>query len=154
MEIYSEENISSQQNFMDFATTQGSGININDSMYKEATLTKEQFIAKIVILSTFPVLLVFGTIGNVLTFIVMQRGTLKHSSTCFYMAMLAVADSCKYDYIHRGNVLTFIVMQRGTLKHSSTCFNMAMLAVADSCKYGYIHRGNVLTFIVMQRGEH
>ena len=106
MEIFNEENISSQQNFMDFATTQGSGINLNGSMYKEATLTKEQFIAKIVILSTFPVLLVFGTVGNVLTFIVMQRGELKHSSTCFYLPMLAVADSCKYDYIHRGNVLT------------------------------------------------
>ena len=46
--------------------------------------------AKIVILATFPVILV-----HLLTFIVMQRGSLKHSSTCFYMAMLAVADTCK-----------------------------------------------------------
>ena len=62
-----------------------------DSSYNE-----DYLIGKIVILTTFPVIFVLGTIGNLLTFIVMQRGSLKHSSTCFYMAMLAVADTCKF----------------------------------------------------------
>ena len=50
-------------------------------------------IVRIVVIATFPVILVVGTIGNVLTFVIMQKGSLKHSSTCFYMAMLAVADT-------------------------------------------------------------
>ena len=58
---------------------------------------KGRYISKILILSTFPLILIFGTIGNVLTFVVMQRGTLKHSSTCFYMAILALADTSKYN---------------------------------------------------------
>ena len=53
-------------------------------------------IARILFITTFPIILALETIGNVLTFIVMQRGSLKHSSTCFYMAMLALADTCKY----------------------------------------------------------
>ena len=52
-------------------------------------------ISRLLVITSFPVIIVFGTFGNVLTFIVMQRGSLKHSSTCFYMAMLAVADTCK-----------------------------------------------------------
>ena len=44
----------------------------------------------------FPVIVVLGTIGNLLTFIVMRRGSLKHSSTSFYMAVLALSDSSKY----------------------------------------------------------
>ena len=50
-------------------------------------------IVRIVIITTFPVILIVGTIGNALTFVIMQKGSLKHSSTCFYMAMLAVADT-------------------------------------------------------------
>ena len=55
----------------------------------------EKQISRVLVLSTFPVILLVGTIGNVLTFIVMQRGSLKHSSTCFYMAILALYDTCK-----------------------------------------------------------
>ena len=77
--------------------TTADNVNLNSSAVAEDDwYDKEWRMAKIVILSTFPVILVIGTIGNVLTFIVMQRGSLKHSSTCFYMAMLAVADTCKY----------------------------------------------------------
>ena len=42
---------------------------------------------------TFPVV---GGFGNILTFIVMQRGSLKEVSTCFYMSMLALVDTGKY----------------------------------------------------------
>ena len=77
--------------------TTADNVNLNSSADTEDDwYDKEWEMAKIVILSTFPVILVIGTMGNVLTFIVMQRGSLKHSSTCFYMTMLAVADTCKY----------------------------------------------------------
>ena len=38
-------------------------------------------------------LVILGTIGNGLTLIVMRRGSLRNVSTCFYMAVLAVADT-------------------------------------------------------------
>ena len=40
-----------------------------------------------------PTIIVFGTIGNILSFVIMRKGTLKKVSTCFYMAMLALADT-------------------------------------------------------------
>ena len=39
-----------------------------------------------------PLIIVLGTIGNFLAFIVMRRGSMRHVSTCFYMAILALAD--------------------------------------------------------------
>ena len=36
-----------------------------------------------------------GGFVNILTFIVMQRGSLKEVSTCFYMSMLALANTGK-----------------------------------------------------------
>lgn len=40
-----------------------------------------------------PVLIVFGSICNIMTFIVMRRRRMRVSSTCFYMAALAVTDT-------------------------------------------------------------
>ena len=40
-----------------------------------------------------PVIIVGGTVGNLLTFCVMRRGSMKKVSTCFYMAILALADT-------------------------------------------------------------
>ena len=40
-----------------------------------------------------PPIIILGTIGNLLTFFTMQRGSLKHMSTCFYMAILGLADT-------------------------------------------------------------
>ena len=59
-------------------------------------INQEIVIIKIIGVSILSTLLIVGTIGNLLTFIVMQRGSLKHSSTCFYMSILALSDSCKY----------------------------------------------------------
>ena len=42
-----------------------------------------------------PPIIVLGTIGNLLTFFTMQKGSLKNTSTCFYMAILALADTGK-----------------------------------------------------------
>ena len=44
---------------------------------------------------SFIVFPVFGGFGNILTFIVMQRGSLKEISVCFYMSMLALSDTGK-----------------------------------------------------------
>ena len=41
----------------------------------------------------YPILIVFGTIGNILIFLVMRRGSLKESSTCLYLSVLAIADT-------------------------------------------------------------
>lgn len=40
-----------------------------------------------------PILIIFGTIGNLLAFYILRRGSLKNTSTCFYMAILALADT-------------------------------------------------------------
>ncbi|CAF1028063.1 unnamed protein product [Rotaria sordida] len=40
-----------------------------------------------------PCLLLIGTTCNTLTFVVMRRGRMRHSSSCFYMAALAIADT-------------------------------------------------------------
>ena len=45
--------------------------------------------------ATMGTLVIVGTIGNGLTFVVMRRGSLRNVSTCFYMAMLSVADTGK-----------------------------------------------------------
>ena len=43
----------------------------------------------------YPIIVLLGTFWNVLTFIVMQKGSLKRVSSCFYMSILAVADTGK-----------------------------------------------------------
>lgn len=43
----------------------------------------------------YTVIIVFGTIGNILVFIVMGKGSMRDVSTCFYMRMLALADTGK-----------------------------------------------------------
>ena len=50
-------------------------------------------IARIIQITLRPILIVLGTVGNCLSFYVMRRGPLKKRSYCFYMAMLALADT-------------------------------------------------------------
>ena len=42
-----------------------------------------------------PMLIVFEIIGNLLSFYVLRRGSLKNVSTCFYMSILALSDTGK-----------------------------------------------------------
>ena len=42
-----------------------------------------------------PILIIVGTVGNGLTIYIMRRTSMKHLSTCFYMVVLALADSSK-----------------------------------------------------------
>jgi hypothetical protein len=44
------------------------------------------------VIYTFPILIIVGTICNILTFLVMRRKKLRNQSTGFYMAVLAIAD--------------------------------------------------------------
>ena len=48
-----------------------------------------------------PILIIVGTVGNGLTIYIMRRTSLKHLSTCFYMFVLAVADSSKYYFFSK-----------------------------------------------------
>ena len=52
-------------------------------------------IERLIAVSVYPVIILLGTFWNVLTFIVMQRGSLQKVSTCFYMSILALADTGK-----------------------------------------------------------
>ena len=67
----------------------------------EPTFIEETFkwtnaeIARLIQLIFRPILVIIGTIGNGLTIYIMRRTSLKHLSTCFYMFVLALADTCK-----------------------------------------------------------
>ena len=50
---------------------------------------------RIIIITVYPFLIPLGMFGNILTFIVMRRGSMKEVSTCFYMSILALADTGK-----------------------------------------------------------
>ena len=65
-------------------------LHIHDD-YKQLYIDIEWWIY-VIIYITLPV---FGGFGNILTFIVMQRGSLKEISVCFYMSMLALSDTGK-----------------------------------------------------------
>ena len=103
--FYLSSNVTTAETAVIDLSTTGNATNIssNGIEWNLSEKTKEEQVIRIIFIVTYFIIFTVGTIGNVLTFIVMQRGTLKHSSTCFYMAMLAVADTCKY------NVLTCVV---------------------------------------------
>ncbi|CAF2768397.1 unnamed protein product [Rotaria sp. Silwood2] len=58
---------------------------INNNNLVQIASRSEEFI--------LPCLLLIGTTCNTLTFVVMRRGRMRHSSSCFYMAALAIADT-------------------------------------------------------------
>ena len=52
-------------------------------------------IARFIHITVRPILLVFGSTGNCLSFYIMRRTSLKNISSCFYMSILALADTSK-----------------------------------------------------------
>ena len=52
-------------------------------------------IARLIEIIFRPILIIVGTVGNSLTIYIMRTTSLKHLSTCFYMVILAVADTSK-----------------------------------------------------------
>ena len=65
----------------------------------ESTTWDNREIARIIHVIVRPTLVVFGTIGNTLSFYIMRRSSLKRLSTCFYMSILALADTGEWFYI-------------------------------------------------------
>ena len=63
---------------------------------KEMTKWTNEEIARIIQIIVRSILIIFGTIGNSLTLYIMRRTSLKNVSSCFYMAVLALADSSKF----------------------------------------------------------
>ena len=50
-------------------------------------------IGRLVRLAALPINIIFGTVGNLLILFVMQKGSLKKIPICFYMSVLAFADT-------------------------------------------------------------
>ena len=71
-----------------------STINTTTSSLAEEKWSKDE-IARWIHIIVRPVLIVFGTIANCLSFYVMRRTSLKDVSSCFYMSLLALADTSK-----------------------------------------------------------
>ena len=96
--FYLRSNVTPAETAIIELSTTGDAPNIssNGIEWNLSEKTEMEQLIRIIFIITYFIIFTVGTIGNVLTFIVMQRGSLKHSSTCFYMAMLAVADSCKF----------------------------------------------------------
>ena len=69
-----------------------------------------------------PILVLFGTIFNILSFYVMRRGSLKKVSTCFYMSILALADTGKLilSYIIYEKMLIDLLMNDPRVKKTNT----------------------------------
>ena len=67
----------------------------------ESTFVEDTFrwtnaeIARLIQIIFRPILVIVGTIGNCLTIYIMRRTSLRNLSSCFYMVILALADSSK-----------------------------------------------------------
>ena len=98
-------------------STTGDSINTGDTHVSD----DNREVARLIQVSMRPLLVILGTYGNALSFYIMRRGSLKKLSTCFYMAMLAIADTREYklNYIEKKDLW-------GKVQH------VAMLAIADT----------------------
>ena len=71
---------------------------------------------------TLPILILVGSVCNVMTFVVMRRRRMRVSSTCFYMAALAVTDTlvlwtgCFNQWFYLIEVPTLVVRSNLTCK--------------------------------------
>ena len=85
-------------------------LHINSNKISSGDVLSTKEIARLLQIFIRPVLFVLGTYGNAVSFYIMRRGSLREVSTCFYMAMLAIADtgelkSLPSAYIVRGKVI-------------------------------------------------
>ena len=97
--MYQNLNVSEIDN-NSFSNLNASVIYSNESYNNETEISSAGFLSKdevIHLAQVFirPILVVSGTYGNAVSFYIMRRGSLKEVSTCFYMAMLAIADTCE-----------------------------------------------------------
>ena len=65
----------------------------NDRSTKSNDVDPHEDVVRVIQVIGNPPIVLFGTVANLLTFITMQRGSLKNMSTCFYMAILGLAET-------------------------------------------------------------
>ena len=86
---------------MDFSNLLNS---TKESMIEKGTFkwTSDE-IARLIQIIVRPIFLTVGTTGNGLTFYIMRRTSLKNVLSCFYMSILALADTSKYTFFFKMN---------------------------------------------------
>ena len=67
----------------------------NSTVGKNAFKWTNEEIARLIQIVFRPILFTLGTVGNGLTVYIMRKSTLKDVSSCFYMSILALADTGK-----------------------------------------------------------
>ena len=69
----------------------GSGREADSPHWSEYT---EAAVGRTIIIYIYPIIIFTGTLGNVLSFAVLMRRSMRDTSVYFYLAMLAIADLC------------------------------------------------------------
>ena len=68
----------------------------NNERYDGETMTMR------IIFTVIPIIIIiFGTVGNIISFVILRSGDLKKISTCFYMSVLAVSDTGELPFTSR-----------------------------------------------------
>ena len=80
---------------VDYSTTASYVSLLNNETQQIFTPSKDEQLGRILNSVIRLVLIVFGTIGNGLSFYIMRQGSLKKMSTCFYLSIIAWADTGK-----------------------------------------------------------
>ena len=81
-------------------------------------------IVRLIHLIVRPILIIGGTTGNVLTLYITRRPSLKNVSTCFYMLLLALADTSKW-------VLFSILNFKSPNNHKIPTWNLKMYILME-----------------------
>ena len=90
------------------------GSNANETEKRSSGFSSDNEVARLLQVFIRPLLIILGTYGNGVSFYIMRRGSLKEVSTCFYMAMLAIADTREYIF--------YYIMRRERLRKVTICF--------------------------------
>ena len=86
----------------DHSSTNSSGLFNSSNTATESSISEETStwtnaeIARLIQVIMRPTLIILGTVGNCLTLYIMGRTSLKDVSSCFYMTVLALADTSEY----------------------------------------------------------
>ena len=79
---------------LNYSSTDFTGFfNLSNITTEETFIWNNAEIARLIQIIVRPILFVVGTFGNGLTVYVMRSTSLKNVSSCFYMWLLAVADT-------------------------------------------------------------
>ena len=86
-----------------FTTDPSENFSLSETTAQSAVHNSETWtdaeIARLIQVVVRPILLIVGTAGNGLTFYIMRRTSLKNVSSCFYMSLLALADTSKWTFV-------------------------------------------------------